>query len=111
MRGAAITFAREVRRRNLLSVDLIVATDMLDLATFLGLTRDLLGRSAVALYMHENQLTYPLPPGARAIWHSLDQLHLCAGSRCDLLQLGVSPRLVLRGVAGFARAIPRLPGA
>ncbi|MDW8212198.1 MAG: DUF3524 domain-containing protein [Roseiflexaceae bacterium] len=63
MRGAAITFAREVRRRTLPPVDLIVATDMLDLATFLGLTRDLLGKSAVALYMHENQLTYPLPPG------------------------------------------------
>jgi glycosyltransferase involved in cell wall biosynthesis len=63
MRGAAVTFAREVRRRALPPVDLIVATDMLDLATFLGLTRDLLGSAAVALYMHENQLTYPLPPG------------------------------------------------
>lgn len=63
MRGAAITFAREVRRRALPPVDLIVATDMLDLATFLGLTRDLPGTPAVALYMHENQLTYPLPPG------------------------------------------------
>ncbi|MDW8148188.1 MAG: DUF3524 domain-containing protein [Roseiflexaceae bacterium] len=63
MRGAAITFAREVRRRALPPIDLVVATDMLDLATFLGLTRDLLGKSAVALYMHENQLTYPLPPG------------------------------------------------
>ncbi|MFQ3630458.1 DUF3524 domain-containing protein [Roseiflexus sp.] len=63
MRGAAITFAREVRRRALPSVDLIVATDMLDLATFLGLTRDLFGKTATALYMHENQLTYPLPPG------------------------------------------------
>ncbi len=63
MRGAAITFAREVRRRALPPVDLIVATDMLDLATFLGLTRDLFGNTATALYMHENQLTYPLPPG------------------------------------------------
>lgn len=63
MRGAAVTFAREVRRRALPPVDLLVATDMLDLATFLGLTRDLLGNVAVALYMHENQLTYPLPPG------------------------------------------------
>lgn len=63
MRGAAITFAREVRRCAMPPVDLIVATDMLDLATFLGLTRDLLGGTAVALYMHENQLTYPLPPG------------------------------------------------
>ncbi|MGQ9548036.1 MAG: tRNA-queuosine alpha-mannosyltransferase domain-containing protein, partial [Roseiflexus sp.] len=63
MRGAAITFAREVHRRSLLHVDLIVATDMLDVATFLGLTRDRLANVPVALYMHENQLTYPLPPG------------------------------------------------
>ena len=63
MRGAAITFAREVHRRSLPPVDLIVATDMLDVATFLGLTRDQLVNVPVALYMHENQLTYPLPPG------------------------------------------------
>lgn len=63
MRGAAITFAREVYRRSLPPVDLIVATDMLDVATFLGLTRDRLANVPVALYMHENQLTYPLPPG------------------------------------------------
>ncbi len=36
---------------------------MLDLATFLGLTRDLTAGVPVALYFHENQLTYPLPPG------------------------------------------------
>lgn len=63
MRGAAVTLAREVRRRALPPVDLIVATDLFDLATFLGLTRDLTADAAVALYMHENQLTYPLPPG------------------------------------------------
>src|SRR5262249_7873381 len=43
--------------------DLILTTDMLDLATFLGLTRDLTAGVPVALYFHENQLTYPLPPG------------------------------------------------
>jgi glycosyltransferase involved in cell wall biosynthesis len=91
MRGAAVTLARrlrelvsqgdeETRRQGdketaptrslspclLVSwprYDLIVATDMLDLATFLGLTRDLIGGAPVALYFHENQLTYPLPPG------------------------------------------------
>jgi glycosyltransferase involved in cell wall biosynthesis len=43
--------------------DLILATDMLDLATFLGLTRDITSGVPVGLYMHENQLTYPLPAG------------------------------------------------
>jgi glycosyltransferase involved in cell wall biosynthesis len=66
MRGAAVTFARMLRERpDLWGADLLVATDMLDLATFLGLTRDILPRAPVALYMHENQLTYPLPSGRK----------------------------------------------
>ncbi|HEU5099649.1 MAG TPA: DUF3524 domain-containing protein [Roseiflexaceae bacterium] len=66
MRGAAVTLARrlrEHRREHKGKFDLIVATDMLDLATFLGLARDLTAGVAVVLYFHENQLTYPLPPG------------------------------------------------
>jgi glycosyltransferase involved in cell wall biosynthesis len=41
--------------------DVILATDMTDLTTFLALTRRLTYDIPVALYMHENQLTYPLP--------------------------------------------------
>jgi glycosyltransferase involved in cell wall biosynthesis len=62
MRGAAVTLARQVRERKP-AFDLILTTDMLDLATFLGLTRDLTAHAPVAVYFHENQLTYPLPPG------------------------------------------------
>lgn len=40
------------------SFDLILATDMLDLATFLGLAKEGPG-TKVAIYFHENQLTYP----------------------------------------------------
>ncbi|MBK9712743.1 MAG: DUF3524 domain-containing protein [Kouleothrix sp.] len=89
MRGAAVTLARMLRARvgdeetsrqaherqieavawspphpvTVSGYDLILATDMLDLATFLGLTRDLTAGVPVALYFHENQLTYPLPAG------------------------------------------------
>ena len=45
--------------------DLILATDMLDLTSFLALTRGWSARVPVALYMHENQLTYPLPPSSQ----------------------------------------------
>ena len=40
--------------------DTIVAASMLDLATFLGLAGRHLGNPTTLLYMHENQLTYPL---------------------------------------------------
>lgn len=64
MRGAAVTLARHLRARpDARSFDLIVATDMLDVATFLGLTRDITANVPVAVYFHENQLTYPLPAG------------------------------------------------
>jgi glycosyltransferase involved in cell wall biosynthesis len=39
--------------------DVVVASDMLNLPAFLGAGRRFLGDPRVALYMHENQLTYP----------------------------------------------------
>ena len=60
MHGGAITLARRFLEKTP-KIDLIVTTDMLDLTTFLSLTRSLTSRIPCLLYMHENQLTYPLP--------------------------------------------------
>ena len=60
MHGGAITLAGKFLQ-SAESPDLILSTDMLDLSLFLSLTRRQVGRSRVVLYMHENQLTYPLP--------------------------------------------------
>lgn len=62
MHGGAATLASLYRERKL-APDLLLATDMLDLTTFLALTRDRTHDLPVALYMHENQLTYPPRPG------------------------------------------------
>jgi glycosyltransferase involved in cell wall biosynthesis len=43
----------------------ILASDMLNLPVFLGLTRATWSDVPVALYCHENQLTYPLQPGEK----------------------------------------------
>jgi glycosyltransferase involved in cell wall biosynthesis len=62
MHGGAVTLAS----RFLASAqrpDLILATDMLDLTTFLALTRQSSGAVPCAIYFHENQLTYPWSPG------------------------------------------------
>lgn len=45
--------------------DVVLASDMLDLASFLGHSQPHLGNPHTILYMHENQLTYPLSPTAR----------------------------------------------
>ena len=59
MHGGALTLARGFPEQP--DFDLIVATDMLDLATFLALTRRRTASIPTLLYAHENQLTYPLP--------------------------------------------------
>jgi glycosyltransferase involved in cell wall biosynthesis len=60
MHGGAVTLARRFLKSDF-QPDLLLATDMLDLATFLALTRARTSKLPAVLYMHENQLTYPLP--------------------------------------------------
>jgi len=62
MQGAAVTLAESARQLGV-RPDVILASDMLNLPVFLGLTRDILADVPVLLYFHENQLTYPLQPG------------------------------------------------
>ena len=45
--------------------DLVVVADMLDLPTFLALTRPRFGRTPVLAYFHENQFTYPRLRGTK----------------------------------------------
>lgn len=45
--------------------DAVVLSGMLDAATFAGMARRALGDVAIAVYMHENQLLYPLAPNQR----------------------------------------------
>ncbi|MGE3182015.1 MAG: DUF3524 domain-containing protein, partial [Phycisphaerae bacterium] len=64
MHGAAVTFARRLQQRlssGEAPPDLVLADAMLDLSTFAALTRRQLADTPLALYLHENQLTYPLP--------------------------------------------------
>ncbi|MBN1642907.1 MAG: DUF3524 domain-containing protein [Anaerolineae bacterium] len=63
MQGAALTLAEQIEQLDR-PVDLVLATDMVNLPALLGLTRRVLD-APVALYCHENQLTYPLPPGEK----------------------------------------------
>ena len=61
MRHAAVHFAREVDRlvSDGAEWDLILCTDMLNLAEFRGLLRNSVGRTPVLAYFHENQFEYP----------------------------------------------------
>lgn len=67
MQGGAITLAR--RAASIEEPDLLFASDMLNLPVFLSLARPGLARVPVALFFHENQLTYPMPPGEKRDLH------------------------------------------
>jgi glycosyltransferase involved in cell wall biosynthesis len=58
MYGGAVELARQFLAKAE-DCDLIVASDMLDLTTFLALSRSRTARLPLAVYFHENQLTYP----------------------------------------------------
>ena len=63
MHGGAVAladiFQKKYQNKNF---DLLLATDMLDLNTFLSLTRKVTSAIPSAIYFHENQLTYPWSP-------------------------------------------------
>ncbi len=68
MRGAAVWFAERLNA-DPGPCDLILATSLLNLADLRGLLRRPLDRVPLVLYMHENQLTYPLSPRERFDFH------------------------------------------
>ena len=65
MHGGAVTMARKandwVAQGN--KPDVILASDMVNVPAFLALCRPALSDVPVILYLHENQLTYPLKEG------------------------------------------------
>ncbi len=62
MHGGALSLARQFLQRGF-QPDLILATDMLDLTSFLAATRRKTASIPTAIYFHENQLTYPRQEG------------------------------------------------
>jgi glycosyltransferase involved in cell wall biosynthesis len=85
MHGAGLELAAQAR--DLLAAgerpDLLLATSMVNLPAFLALTRRALATTPVVLYMHENQLTYPLPPGEKRdlAFGMIQHLSMCAADR------------------------------
>ncbi len=72
MHGGAVSLAKIFMEHDS-NPDLILATDMLDLTTFLSLTRERTAQIPVAVYFHENQISYPWSAGDRDILHKRDK--------------------------------------
>ena len=61
MHGGAITMAKAFNNLNW-KPNCILATDMIDLSTFISLTKDKCSKVPIYIYFHENQLSYPWSP-------------------------------------------------
>jgi glycosyltransferase involved in cell wall biosynthesis len=69
MRAAAVHFADQAAAVADRPWDLVVATSLLNAADLRGLLPRPLDRTPLLLYMHENQLTYPLSPEEEFDFH------------------------------------------
>ena len=69
MRGAAAWFADILNQGSTLDPDLIFMTGFINVADLRGLLDPPLDRTPMLLYMHENQLTYPLSPEEEFDFH------------------------------------------
>jgi glycosyltransferase involved in cell wall biosynthesis len=72
MHGGAVTLARRFMESEI-NPDLVVASDMLDVTTFQALTRSLTASTPMAVYFHENQLSYPWSPTDRDVVNKRDK--------------------------------------
>ncbi len=110
MHGAALSLAQQAAARRCATgawPDLFFASDMLDLPLFLA-SLGPAGRSVpTLLYMHENQLTYPLPTGVeRDLSYGFKNLASAAVSDAVLFNSYFHRREFLQAAAGLVETMP-----
>jgi glycosyltransferase involved in cell wall biosynthesis len=107
MRGAALLLADRARRLSG-SFDLVVATDMLNLAEFRALSG--LGACPHLLYLHENQLAYPLPENDRPDHHfGFINLASALAADCVVFNSRTHRDAFLGAAPAFLGAMPDCP--
>ncbi len=111
MHGGAVTLAGIYRELSL-KPDLIIASDMLDLPLFLSLIRSESHSIPVALYFHENQITYPWSPEDRDIINNRDShygfINFSSALAADhlLFNSGFHMKSFLDALPGFLKQFP-----
>jgi len=104
MHGGAITLAKQFMDMDF-SPDLILAMDMLDLTTFLSLTKSRTAQVPNALYFHENQLScgpaWPLNEKSQLRAYSKYKtkrkiFHNCSGKHCGHLSVSKYKNLPIK---------------
>lgn len=107
MRGGAVSLAEQLAAHVAASgqPDAFVVSEMVDVASLMGLARDVVAGRPLAIYMHENQLLYPDAPTQRrddaaalTNWRSMlaaDEIWFNSGFHRDALRTSL-PELLDR---------------
>ncbi|MFH1833971.1 MAG: DUF3524 domain-containing protein, partial [bacterium] len=118
MHGGALSLARESGDRGPATVaaewggpddrpDVLLASDMLDLPVFLAAVDPAVARAPAIVYFHENQLTYPLPPGVeRDLGYGFKNLASAVAARIVLFNSDYHRREFLEAASELLRAMP-----
>ncbi len=110
MHGASVTLANKARqllKEEMFMPDLILATDMVNVPTFLALTRDIFSELPVILYFHENQLTYPLREGQKPDYtYAYINYLSCLAADCVVFNSGFHHDQFLSALPGMLKAFP-----
>ncbi|MFO7280859.1 MAG: DUF3524 domain-containing protein [Thermoanaerobacterales bacterium] len=109
MQGAALTLAAEVDRvvAGWGRPDVLLVSDMVHVPALLGLARRSLAGMPVVVYMHENQLTYPVPPRTAPdlTYAMVNWLSMAAADRV-VFNSEHHRRELLAALPGFLRRFP-----
>ena len=107
MRGSSAWFADLLNERVGEPVDLIFTTGFLNVADLRGMLRPPLDRVPVILYMHENQLTYPLSPDEEFDFHfGFTNIISCLAANRIIFNSGFHRQLFLDSLANYLGKMP-----
>lgn len=107
MKGGAVTLAASLESLEGWTPDVVMVSDMIDLAHFRALARPHIGEPPTALYFHESQLTYPVAPGSSPD-HSYSLTNWISARAADavLFNSGYHRLVFFEKLGGFLATFP-----
>ena len=112
LQGSAPTLARDVVEAvGDRPVDALVTTSSVPVAPLVGLLRRRLGRAAVVHYLHENQLTFPLPPAERDLTYPMIDWLSLLGADVVVANSAFHRDELFEALPGFLARFPDHPHA
>lgn len=107
MKGGAVTLAASLESLDGWAPEVVLVSDMIDLAHFRALARPHIGDPPTALYFHESQLTYPVAPRSSPD-HSYSLTNWISACAADavLFNSGYHRQVFFEKLGGFLATFP-----